>query len=187
VQPRLENARLAAVSLEELEQGRETERPARMLPSRLGTKGTLTASPLAGSLSLFPPASPGQGRGLVRQRPLTCWQSEPQRLVKRRCHGHAAHRQRRGFLADFLLAQKAATRIRPCKDVRDEIGLCTHSTWSCFVHDASRLGSPGHSIPASPRAAEAEATLHYRYTDFGIRQQKEEGSASMANLLRRGS
>jgi hypothetical protein len=130
---------------------------------------SLPASPLALSLALSP-GKPRTGRGLVSQRPLTCWQSEPQRLVKRRCHGHAAHRQKRGFLADFLLARKAATRIRPCMEVRDEIGLCTHSTWSCLLHVRFEILQGTVFRLARERRKQK---LPCGYTDFGTRSKRK--------------
>jgi hypothetical protein len=98
---------------------------------------SLSGKPLARCLPLTL-GSFGQG-GLVKPRPLTCWQSGPQRLVKRPCHAHAALRQKRGLLDDSLLARRRTTRIGPCLDVRDEIGHCTH-----FSHprDASETGLP---------------------------------------------
>ncbi len=69
---------------------RETRTPGHDVVQRAGNRVVvwldLVRSPIGQPV---PPSSlegSGQG-GLVKQRSLTCWQSEPQRLVKRRCHG----------------------------------------------------------------------------------------------------
>jgi hypothetical protein len=105
------------------ERERETRTPDQGVAQQAG-------SARAGNYWLVVCPSPREAsdRGsLVKPRPLTCWQSGPQRLVKRPCHAHAAHRQKRGFFDDSLLARRRTTRIGPCRDVRDGIGHCTHS------------------------------------------------------------
>lgn len=71
------------------------------------------------------PASPpssleglGQG-GLVKQRSLTCWQSEPQRLVKRRCHGPCSPSAEEGCPCRLLIGLRSNGSHLPRLNVRD--------------------------------------------------------------------
>ena len=134
---------------------RNKNAPTRVSPSRLGQP----EREIIGSLSAPHPGKLRTGGGLVKPGPLTCWQSGPQRLVKRPCHAHAAHRQKRGFFDDSLLARLRTTRIGPCRDVRDGIGHCTHSL-SSNIHTSPTLET--HQRQVSRLACKKSTRLHQR-------------------------
>ena len=57
--------------------------------------------------------------GLVKQRSLTCWQSEPQRLVKRRCHGPCSPSAEEGCPCRLLIGLRSNGSHLPRLNVRD--------------------------------------------------------------------
>jgi hypothetical protein len=167
------------------DQGRENKkRPPRVSPSGLGTGPWCSAAHVASHWLATCSIASDRG-GLVKQKSLTCWQSEPQQLLKRRCPLPCSPSAEEGLSRRLPTGPRGKTRIRPCTvqrmDVRDEIDLCTRLTLGFCGSRPLKTGPSSAPLVAptlTSSPGELPALTSFRCHTKQHRGRREEHAAS---------